>query len=145
MKTYFIYRYKDTNEIKVHLSKTEWDAERVKNIMKNELDKNGLHRYENIHTFSDNDMFFAMLTIGLNRMLNELHSPVLFARDKISTDNRICLNVKLANDMFVDSCILNMSNAFWNIIEDVLTTFELDFSYNNTRSCIFIIKKVGST
>lgn len=141
MKKYFIYRYRDTNEIKVHLSKTEWDAERVKNIIKNELDKHGLHRYENIHTFSDNDMFFAMLTVGLNRMLNKLNAPIIFTKDKISTDRRICLNVKLANSMFVDSCILNMTNEFWNIIEDVITTFELDFSYNNTRSCIFISKK----
>ena len=136
MKKYFIYKNKKTNEIKVYIAKTDSDIERVTDILKDETSG-----YTNIHTFADNDMFFTMLIVGLNRMLNEIGSPVLFTKDKISNDRRICLNVKLANERFIDSCILNMSNEFWAIIEDVLTTFELDFNYNNTRSCIFISKK----
>lgn len=136
MKKYFIYKNKKTNEIKVYLAKTDADIERVTNILKDENNE-----YMNIHTFSDNDMFFTLLTAAINRMLNEIRSPVLFRRDRISTDRRVCLNVALGNSMFVDSCILNMSDEFWAIIEDVLTTFELNYDYNNTRSCIFISKK----
>ena len=135
MTKYFIYRFKATNEIKVYLAETDDDAGRVANILKDP--DSG---YENIHTFQDTEMIYTNLTIGLNRMLNALNAPVIFTRDKISTDDILCLNVKLANGMFVDSCILNMSNEFWAIIEDVLTTFKFKFSYNNTRSCIFIQK-----
>lgn len=135
MRKYFIYRFKATNEIKVYLAKTDDDVERVTNILK---DPNS--GYENIHTFQDTEMIYTTLTIGINRMLNVLNAPVIFTRDKISTDDILCLNVKLANSSFIDNYNLNMSNEFWAIIEDVLTTFEFKFSYNNTRSCIFIRK-----
>ena len=133
MRKFYIYQMKGSGTLKSYLAKDSAEIMRVDTLLKD------TKTYQTIFTSSDmgtlSDIFYMF-----ESLLNALNAPVKFVKDKISSENILCLNLVLKNSMFIDSCILNMSNDFWAIIEDVLTTFEFKFSYNNTRSCIFIQK-----
>ena len=80
----------------------------------------------------------------MNIMMQELGSIIRFETDtitaKFKSPNRTCWNIKIY-DEFLDSFILNMNNDFYDLIENIFDTFEFEYSYNNTRSCVFISRK----
>lgn len=133
MRKFYIYQMKASGTLKAHLAKGSAEITRVDTLLNDTKTYHTIFTSSNMGTLSDVFYMFEAL-------LNAINAPVKFVIDKISSENTLCLNLVLRNSMFVDSCILNMSNEFWAIIEDVLTTFEFKFSYNNTRSCIFIRK-----
>lgn len=139
MKKYYIYQNKYSSEIKVYLAKTEEDIKRVDELLKD------MGSDYKIMSFEDSlPMFFDYFRICMNSMMLELGSIIRFETDPITarfnSPNRTCWNIKVY-DKFLDSFILNMNNDFYDLIENIFNTFEFEYSYNNTRSCIFISKK----
>ena len=139
MKKYYIYM-NDFDEVKVYLAKTEEDIKRVNEILR---DKNS--GYTKIGSFEDElPMFFEYFRISMNSVMLELDSIIRFETDPITarfnSPNRTCWNIKIY-DKFLESFILNMNNDFYDFIESIFDTFEFEYSYNNTRSCVFISKK----
>ena len=140
MKKYYCYLWKKMDEIVIHAADTEKEIKRIDNLFKD------TEKYAVIGTANDTDdeeTFMMKFIIILNRMLNQLGCDARFTKDSISdkTTNTYCYDIKLANSKFMDSYILNMSEEFFRVIEDAFTKFDLKFSYNNTRSCVFLNKK----
>lgn len=140
MKKYYCYLWKKMDEINFYTAETEDDIKRCDELLANEKD------YTVIGVCRDTDdeeTFMMKFIITLNRMLNQLGCNVLFTKSFISdkTTNTYCYDIKLANSKFMNSYILNMSDDFYRIIEAAFTKFDLKFSYNNTRSCVFLNKK----
>jgi hypothetical protein len=128
------------DEINFYIAETEDDIRRVDELLANEKE------YTVIGVCRDTDdeaAFMMKFIITLNRMLNQLGCNVIFTKDSISDKmtNTYCYDIKLANSKFMNSYILNMSDDFYRIIETAFTKFDLKFSYNNTRSCVFLNKK----
>lgn len=140
MKKYYCYLWKKMDEIVIHAADTEKEIKRIDNLFKD------TEKYTVIGTANDTDdeeTFMKKVINTLNEMLNQLRCNVLFTKDSISdrTTNAYCYDIKLANSKFMDSYILNMTDDFYRIIENAFTKFDLKFSYNNTRSCVFLNKK----
>lgn len=140
MKKYYCYLWKKMDEINFYTAETDDDIKRCDELLANEKD------YTVIGVCRDTDdeeTFMMKFIITLNRMLNHLGCNVIFTKSSISdkTTNTYCYDIKLANSKFMDSYILNMSDDFYRIIEAAFTKFDLKFSYNNTRSCVFLNKK----
>ena len=140
VRKYYIYKKKYSNEIKVYLAKTEEDIKRVDEILNDS--ESGCKK---ISSFEDAlPMFFEYFRISMNSMMLELSSIIRFETDPITarfnSPDRTCWNIKIY-DKFLDSFILNMNNDFYDLIENIFDTFEFEYSYNNTRSCVFISKK----
>jgi hypothetical protein len=128
------------DEIVIHAADTEKEIKRCDNLFKD------IEKYTIIGTAVDTDdeaTFMMKFIITLNRMLNQLGCNVIFTKDSISDKmtNTYCYDIKLADSKFMNSYILNMSDDFYRIIETAFTKFDLKFSYNNTRSCVFLNKK----
>lgn len=140
VKKYYIYKKSYSNEINAYLARTEEDIKRVDEILN---DSNSCCK--KISSFEDAlPMFFEYFRISMNSMMLELGSIIRFETDPITarfnSPNRACWNIKIY-DKFLDSFILNMNNDFYDLIESIFDTFEFEYSYNNTRSCVFISRK----
>lgn len=43
-------------------------------------------------------------------------------------------DIIIANDMFIQSCILNLTDKFYETLENFFAKYEIELSYNNTGS-----------
>ena len=43
-------------------------------------------------------------------------------------------DIIIANDMFIQSCILNLTDKFYETLENFFTKYGIELSYNNTGS-----------
>ena len=43
-------------------------------------------------------------------------------------------DIIIANDMFIQSCILNLTDKFYETLENFFAKYGIKLSYNNTRS-----------
>lgn len=54
----------------------------------------------------------------------------LALRNGINGNNNC--DIIIANDMFIQSCILNMTDDFYEILESFFSKYGIELSYNNT-------------
>lgn len=133
MKKYYIYKMARTGEIRTYLAKTEEDIKRCDAIF-----EDGNSDCIKIFDFDDTPAFFyGRIADCMNKIMEELGSIIRFEIDPISSERRVCLNMVI-RDNFIDSSIINKTDSFYNTIESIFDTFELEYSYNNTRSCVFV-------
>lgn len=140
MKKYYCYLWKKMDEINFYTAETEDDIKRCDELLANEKD------YTVIGVCRDTDgeeIFMTRFIYMMNKMMETLGCNIAFWKDSISDKmtNTYCYDIKLKNSKFMNSYILNMSDDFYRIIENAFTKFDLKFSYNNTRSCVFLNKK----
>lgn len=56
----------------------------------------------------------------------------LVLRSGISGNNNC--DIVIANDMFIQSCILNLTDKFYETLENFFTKYGIELTYNNTGS-----------
>lgn len=132
MKGYYIYKMVGSGTIKSYLTRTDEDLKRVNNI----LADCGTYRTIWSMKSSDDVLPYDFIVNGINTLLFDMKCPVYF--ELVSVKKCNCWKITPINDNFIDSYIFNMSDAFYKIIEDVFNTFEINYHYNNTRSCVFL-------
>lgn len=71
----------------------------------------------------------------LNTKLKSLGAVVMykFQEDTTIGENPM-IKLTLTDMSFVDNCILNMTNEFYNYVENFFAEYGIKLTYNNTRS-----------
>lgn len=135
-KSYVVYKFNPADEIKIVSSDSGSEFEGTVNDLFEAFDK-----YSHITTVrayrvgGDDSKFIYDVMQAVNRIMDELGLCVTFEKDE-SFGN--CYEIKLKNQKYIDSYIINMSNEFFRLIEDMFTKFDLKFRYNNTRRYVFL-------
>lgn len=135
-KSYVVYKFNPTDEIKIVSSDSGSEFEGTVNDLFEAFDK-----YSHIATVrayrvdGDDSKFIYDVMQAVNIIMDELGLCVTFEKDE-SFGN--CYEIKLKNQKYIDSYIINMSNEFFRLIEDMFTKFDLKFKYNNTRRYVFL-------
>lgn len=71
----------------------------------------------------------------LNTKLQENGSVVIYEFKDDGTDSvNPLIRTTLTNTTFVDNCILNMTDEFYNYVENFFAEYGIKLTYNNTRS-----------
>lgn len=71
----------------------------------------------------------------LNTKLKSLGAVVMYEfDDSEGSHGNPMIKLTLTDMSFVDNCILNMTNEFYNYVENFFAEYGIKLTYNNTRS-----------
>jgi hypothetical protein len=135
-KSYVVYKFDPTGEIKIVSSDTGDEFEGTLDDLFNTFDKYSHIATVRAYRVDRNDFKFIDDVIqAVNKIMTELDLCIAFEKDEAFGN---CYEIKLKNQKYIDSYIINMSNEFFKLIEDIFKKFDLKFKYNNTRRYVFL-------
>ena len=135
-KSYVVYKFNPTCEIKIVSSDSGREFDGKLDDLFNAFDK--YSHIATVHVYRvgrDESKFIDDVIQAMNKIMDELDLCITFEKDE-SFGN--CYEIKLKNQKYIDSYIINMSNEFFRLIEGMFTKFDLKFKYNNTRRYVFL-------
>lgn len=72
-----------------------------------------------------------------NSVLNGLGCCFRLSLCKANTEDNAACNIIVANSLFIDSYIFNLTDDFYQALENYFDKYEIKLSYNNTKSCFW--------
>ena len=134
MKRVIIYRWNKMNQIKVHKVDDVDEYRKVRNILY-EQDK----EYFLIGEIDfEKELSYLQVVAFFNTILEKYYTqcPVcLYGKLKPIATNHFECNIKMKDNLFVDSYIINLTNEFYNMLEMFFKDCGFKIKdYNNTRN-----------